>query len=133
MPETLLQVTRPTEFSLERLAAAPLVINYILTSEVTIQTTVIGDARNIASVAIIDGSVTVWSTTLTQASPNAETPYALQLGSIKIDAGAGLHLTIPTSIQNGNVVLEATIEQASNPPQPFAAQVASWPLTGSAS
>ena len=99
MPETLLQVTRPTEFSAEAAAAAPMVISYILTSEVTIQTTVIGDARNIASVAILDGSVTVWTTTLTQAAPDSETPYALVLCRFKIDAGAGFHLTIPTSLQ----------------------------------
>lgn len=130
MPETLQQVTRPTEFSVEQAGAAPLVINYILTSEVTIQTTVIGDSRNIASVAIIDGSVTVWTTTLTQAAPDAETPYALQLGSIKIDAGAGLHMTIPTAIQNGSVMFNATIEQGGTS-TPFASQVASWPLSSS--
>ena len=132
MPETLLQVTRPTEFSAEAAAAAPMVISYILTSEVTIQTTVIGDARNIASVAILDGSVTVWTTTLTQAAPDSETPYALVLGSIKIDAGAGFHLTIPTSIQNGSVMMDATIEQQGTK-TPFGSQVASWPLSGSSS
>ena len=132
MPDTLLQVTRPTEFSAERAAAAPLVISYILTSEVTIQTTVIGDARNIAMVAILDGSMTVWTTTLTQAAPDSETPYALQLGSIKIDAGAGFHLTIPTAIQNGSIMMDATVEQQGTG-TPFAAQVSSAPLSGSSS
>jgi hypothetical protein len=128
MPETLLQVKGPSEVSQEQLAAAPLVINYMLTSQVTIQTTVLGDARNIATVSIIDGSLTMWSTTLTQAAPNATTPYALVMGTVTIDAGAGFELTIPTSVQNGSVMFNGTIVQAGNS-SPYAAQVSSWPLT----
>lgn len=128
MPDTL-QVTAPTEFTPKAAAAAPLVINYVLTAEVTIQTTVIGDQRNVASVAILDGSLTVWSATLTQPAPDAETTYALVLGSIKIDAGAGVELTIPTAIQNGSVMFQATIEQQGTS-TPISAQIASWPLSG---
>ena len=130
MPETLLQVKGPSDNGAQQVAAAPLVINYMMTSQVSIQTTVLGDARNIATVAIIYGSLTMWSTTLTQIAPNATTPYALVMGSVTVDAGAGFQLTIPTSVQNGNVMFDGTIVQGSNPPTPYAAQVSSWPLSG---
>jgi hypothetical protein len=83
----------------------------------------------VASVAILDGSLTVWTATLTQPAPDAETTYDLILGSIKIDSGAGFHMTIPTAIQNGSVMFEATIEQQGTK-TPISAQVASWPLSG---
>lgn len=128
MSEAVLQHTSAgTE---AELGAGPLVFNFPLTPDVTIQTTVLGAARNIAAISILNGSITMWSTTLQQTFPEARTTFPLQIGDLKIDAGADFKLTIPTETRLGQVVFSATLE-SNGVRQPFAAQVSSWPLSSS--
>jgi hypothetical protein len=128
MQDTL-QVVTPTEFSAETVGKGPMKITYYLSAQVTIVTSVIGDARNIASVTIMDGTATAWSGTMVQATPDIDIPYALQLSSVKIETGASFHLTIPTGLQNGNVMMHATIDQQGTS-TPVNVQIASWPASG---
>lgn len=117
-------------FAAAAAAGAPLVINYILSSQVSITTTVTGDARQYATVAILNGSLTAWSTSLTQLSPTAELPYDIAAGQMTIKAGATFTLTIPTTLLPGSVFGQMTIVTPTNPKgQPVGITVASWPLT----
>lgn len=109
---------------------SPLVFDYILTPQVTIRTSVTGDARNIATVTIISGTVTVWAASMTQASPRAVTPK-LVMGDTTIEEGSSFTLTVPSTIQSGNVFFSGTIASGPNPPVPFQAIVAQWPLSSS--
>lgn len=116
----------------DRLAAAPIVITYYITSEVSIQTTVLGDARNIVSVAIMAGSITAWSGTMTQQFPELKTTFPVTIGGVTIETGAEFRLTVPTgppAPQAGQVFLQCTID-AQGTSQAFSAQIANWNLTG---
>ena len=112
----------------DRLAASPIVITYPLTTELSIQTTVVGDARNVATVAILAGSITAWSGNMTQVFPEVKTTYKVTVGNVSVEAGADFHLTVPTASQAGQVMLQCTLD-AQGTSQPFAGQVATWPLT----
>jgi len=111
----------------------PLSFTYYVTPQVTVQTNVFGDNRSNASVAIYSGSMQVWGATLTQLATTAKTPTELILGDATIAAGATFTLTIPTALQQGNVLLNAVIGSSSNPPAPVVAYVATWPLTSAPS
>lgn len=110
----------------------PVKFSYPLSPQVSVETVVTGTARNIAGVTIYDGSVPVWAGSMNQAAPTAEVPYQLLLGTMTIESGATFHLTIPTSSQIGNMVMSAKIASGPNPPQPFTAMVAQWPLSSTA-
>ncbi len=115
-----------------RLAAAPIVITYYLTTEISIQTTVLGEARNIASVAIMAGSITAWSGTMTQQFPEVVTQFPVTIGGVTIEKGAEFRLTVPTggpAPQPGQVSLQCVMD-AQGTSQPFSGQIASWNLTG---
>ena len=107
--------------------ASPLKIEFALSSEVTIETNVSGDARNIATEGIKQGTMTLWTTTLTQGTPTATTPYDIICGQMTINKGATFTLTIPTSDQLGNVVFSGTIVEPTGT-QPHTYMVATWPL-----
>lgn len=109
-------------------ASGPLKFSYPLSPSVFVNTDVFGDARNMCTVSIVNGSITVWAATLIQQNPVAETPK-LALGSITIEEGTSFRLTIPTQFQNGNVLMTGEVASPPNPPQPIAALVASWPLS----
>lgn len=113
---------------MSELGGNPLVFDYILTPQVTIRTSVTGDARNIATVTIINGTVAVWAASMTQASPKAVTPK-LVMGDFTIEEGATFTLTVPSTIQNGNMFFDGVTASGSNPPTPFQAIVAQWPLS----
>jgi hypothetical protein len=115
-----------------QLGAGPLSFTYWITPMVSVITNVFGDARNNASVTIYNGSVPVWSGAMTQGAPSVVIPYDLMLGTITINKGTGFFLTIPTQMQNGNVVMSGQVTTPPNPPQPFTAQIASWPLSSTA-
>ncbi|HEV3158266.1 MAG TPA: hypothetical protein VGZ00_13055 [Candidatus Baltobacteraceae bacterium] len=107
----------------------PLSFTYFLTPQVSIITTVTGDARNIASIQIASGSVVAYSASLNQASPTATVGYEVLIGDAVIAKGATFTLTIPTQQQLGNVVFSGRVGSGQNPPQPFTAIIATWPLT----
>ena len=118
-------------FSAEAAAAAPLTFTYPISAQVSITTTVSGDARQYATVGIVNGSALLWTATLTQFAPTAEIPYDVLAGQLTIKAGGMFTLTIPTNLQPGNVVANLVIATPTNPKgQPFQAMVAQWNLTG---
>lgn len=109
--------------------AGPLSFTFWISSTVSIVTNVFGDARNNATVTIYNGSLPIWSGTMTQASPTITIPFDLYLGAVIINKGMTFNLTIPTQMQPGSVVMSGMVTTPPNPPQPFSAQIASWPLT----
>jgi hypothetical protein len=118
-------------FSAEAAAAAPLTFTYPISALVSITTTVSGDARQYASVSIMNGSAMLWTTTLTQFAPTAQIPYDIIAGQLTIKANGTFTLTIPTNLAPGNVVANLVIASPTNPTgQPFQATVAMWNLTG---
>ena len=125
-------MTHEEIFSAELAAASPLVISFVLSSQLSIVTTVTGDARQNATVALVNGSVTLWSTTLTQFTPTAEIPYDIVGGPLTIKKGGGFTLTIPTAGQAGSVVASLTVVTPTAPQGiPFNATVATWTLSSS--
>jgi hypothetical protein len=118
------------EFSATAAATGALAFTYVLSGPVSITTTVTGDARQYATVGIVNGSLTLWSTTLTQLSPTAEVPYDVVAGQLTIKQGGTFTLTIPTTIQQGQVAASLMIATPTTPKgQPFAAAVANWSLS----
>jgi hypothetical protein len=109
--------------------AEPIVKTYNLNPVCEIVTTISGDARNIAQVEIKSGAETVYSGTMMQQSPDLKTQQDYVLGTFTLKAGAHFHLTIPTSLQSGNVVLKGESKSEDNPFAPFSAQVADWKST----
>lgn len=107
----------------------PLQFTFPLSPSVTVVTTVFGAARNQASVAIMSGTMTVWVGSMIQASPVAEVKQELRLGTLNIKAGTTFTLTIPTTMQNGNVFMQGELQSPPNPWQPFSAIIAMWPLS----
>ncbi|MBS1912332.1 MAG: hypothetical protein JST22_10130 [Bacteroidetes bacterium] len=107
----------------------PLSFTFPLSPSVTVVTTVFGSARNQASVAINSGSMTVWVGSMNQVATVATVNMDLFLGSLNIKKGATFTLTIPTSSQVGNVVMQAELQSPPNPWFPFSGIVAMWPLT----
>lgn len=102
---------------------------YWLTSSVSVVTNVYGDARNQVLVSLMYGSVLIWNGTLMQTAPTLVINTELIDGSLKISRGATFTLTIPTEIQPGGVFLQIEVLSPPNPLTPFAALVASWPLS----
>ncbi len=115
-------------FDLKNLAAGPLVFTFPITASVSIVTTVTGDSRQYASVAVVYGSMSLWSGTMTQLAPTITIPYDIVAGEITIKEGGLFTLTIPTSMQNGSVAANLMIKSATQE-VPFTATVASWPLS----
>ncbi len=110
-------------------AAGPLQFTFPLSPSVSVVTNVFGDARNNASVTIMSGSMPVWVGSMNQVSPIATVPTELKLGSLNIKAGTTFTLTIPTTMQNGNVLMQGEIQSPPNTWQPIIAIIAMWPLT----
>ena len=101
--------------------------DYDLTPELQTRTHVVGDAKNGAQVDVYDGTVLVASVSMTQASPVAVIPHEVVLGSARIASGATFTLTIPTPLQLGQVVLQASFQSQGGPLTPFASAIATWP------
>jgi hypothetical protein len=119
--------------TVESLAGAPYQTSYWLTTDCEIQTTVTGDARNVATVAIKYGTLIMWSTTLTQTDPTHATSDDLIIGSTTLKAGLSFTLTIPTSQQSGNILAQGSLSHAGQKPLQFSLYVATWQLASSGS
>lgn len=113
------------------MSSSPIVKTYNLGPVGVITCTISGDDRSTVLVTVSAGSTQVYSTTLTQAMPDATTSEPLIIGSMTVESGAKFHLTIPTSAQQGSVSLNCKIKSGDNPSTPFSAQVAKWSLTDS--
>jgi hypothetical protein len=116
----------------EAIVAAPLKFNYWITSDIDVTTTVSGTARDMAAIGIWYGSQEMYTTTLLQTDPTHTIPLDLIMGSVTIEKGATLTLTVPTQNQNGNVVFAGDLRHQDQPPLPFRLYVAQWPLTSAA-
>lgn len=112
------------------LASNPLVFDYIVTPQVTIRTSVTGDARNIATVNILNATVSVWAASMTQAAPKATTPK-LVMGDFTIEEGAQFTLTVPSTLQDGNMFFNGKVQSGPNDPTDLQVIVAHWPLSSS--
>lgn len=127
----LLAVDPLSEEATELSTAAPITILYHLNTELVVETSIVGDARNIVTVALRHGASSLWSVTMTETAPVAKTTYAIRIGSLEIEKGATFEMTIPTSGQEGQpgqVFMEATIK-VHGAEQPFSAVVATWTLS----
>jgi hypothetical protein len=116
------------QLTIESLASAPLVITHQVSGLSVVQTTVTGDARNVAAVAILSGTKIVWSETLTQDLPDYTIPFDVDGGDVCYQHPTSLTLTVPTEMQQGSVLMSTTFTRPYQKPQPFAAYVATWPL-----
>lgn len=102
--------------------------DYNLTPELRTRTRIIGDAKNGAQVDIYVGTVLVASVVMTQASPVAVITHEVILGSARLASGASFTLTIPTPLQQGQVVLQASFQSQGGQLTPFAGAIATWAL-----
>lgn len=114
--------------TIESLATGPLVITHQVSGLSLVQTSVSGDARNVAVVAILSGTKIVWSETLTQDLPDFTIPFDVDGGDVCYQQPTSLSLTVPTENQIGSVLMSTTFTRPYQKPQPFSAYVATWPL-----
>src|ERR1700722_20377189 len=113
--------------TLEALAGAPLTFNYFLAPGIDFQTTVTGENRDNATVAIIFTNTPMWMGTLTPGLPSEKFP-TLSLGDLTITEGQ-VSLTPPTSSTEGFVLLTCTIKRRGQEPVPFSGIISKWPLS----
>ncbi|MFT6502967.1 MAG: hypothetical protein ACJASQ_003099 [Crocinitomicaceae bacterium] len=103
-------------------------IVYQLSATLSVVTIPIGDAKNNASVFIYDGSMLLYTTTLTQAAPFLKYDSEIILGSSKIEKGMELTLQIPSSLQYGTLTMNAIFSTLNVPATAINSLVASWKL-----
>lgn len=118
-----------SELTPQSLTSGPLKFSSPLGAQASVDTTVTGDARNIATVGIYSGSMPLWSHTLTPMDPEAVVPYPLTIDNLTLE-DAKFFMQIPTTQQQGFVQFQVTLKTPHDPSgQPFSASVAQWPLT----
>jgi len=101
---------------------------YQLTPTLTVVTKPLGTAKNSASVTFYNGSLLLYTVTVTQTAPVIVCPYNLVLGTLQIEQGMQLTLQIPSSLQPGSIFLQATFSDLNIPSTTFSATVATWNL-----
>ena len=106
----------------------PLSFTFLLPGGASIKTDVSGEARNVATVSLCSGAVVAWSATLLQAFPDATLATDLQLGSLGVRKGASFMLTIPTTLQLGQVFAQAVFLYGGGC-QHLGSDIATWELT----
>lgn len=97
-----------------------------LTPDLSAITTVRGAARTNVTVTLMAGSIAMYTLSVVQASPNAVITDSLVLGDIRIAPGASFALTIPTPLQQGQMIMSAQFQSRNIPPTKFAAAIAIW-------
>jgi hypothetical protein len=100
----------------------------IIMADLSTRTTVRGFQADMADVAFISGSLSLYTLVPTQLSPVQMTPFDIYAGSVFIAKGAKITLTIPTTIESGAISLNATVSSLNTPVHVVSGQVASWPL-----
>lgn len=101
---------------------------FMITGELSTLTTVRGFAGETVLFSFISGATPIASTTVTQFTPVATFPYPIIAGHTQIATGAVITLTIATTIQPGQLFLQATVSSQTVPPTPIASSVANWTL-----
>ncbi len=110
------------------LVASPDSLVFQLTPALTVVTKPLGTAKNNASVTFYNGSLLLYTITITQTAPIAVCSSDLILGTAKIDKGMQLTLQIPSSLQPGSVFLQATFSDLNVPPTNISSMIATWNL-----
>lgn len=100
---------------------------FFLSSELKAQTTVRGPTKSNVTVDLYAGSTLLYSVTMTQASPVAQIPQELILGDVRLAAGAKFFLTIPTELQQGQLLMQGQFQSRNIPPTSISANIAMWP------
>ncbi|HVZ37955.1 MAG TPA: hypothetical protein VHI13_01665 [Candidatus Kapabacteria bacterium] len=108
----------------EDLIYAEHVVN--LTPDLEAVTTVRGASRTNVSVVLLAGTVPVYTLSVNQVSPTATISDSLALGDVRIASGATFILTIPTTEQLGQLVMQATFQSRNIPPTSYSAAIAVW-------
>lgn len=108
---------------------SPLKFSYDLGNQGKIKTTVSGDNRDIAIIEVYNVNTLLYSVTLNNIQLNATTADDIVIGSLKIQKGATFQMTVPSNYQSGQVQFNCMLKSGANDPTPFAAQVATWPLS----
>ena len=105
-------------------SSGPVVMTYVLTPTLSVRTTVVGDSRTTAVVAIYDGYTAIYSATLTPSSPTVSRPGALPTSSgITIDLESLGFNAVPDGMSF--VTMRAEISRDGTT-TPFIAQIAAW-------
>lgn len=101
--------------------------SFFLSPVLKAQTTVRGLTKANVTVDLYAGSVLMYSVSLNQASPVAQIPDELVLGEVRVAAGAKFILTIPTELQQGQLLMQAQYQSRNTPPTSISADIATWP------
>jgi hypothetical protein len=117
---------------IEAVASGPLEITYSLGPQGSVKTTVTGNARNVATIVIYNGSSSIYSGSMDQVAPDLMVPDVLLIGDMEW-SNMSFHLSIPSAEQNGYVFMKAEIKDSTHPPRRFQAQIAMWQLSGEVS
>jgi hypothetical protein len=110
--------------------AEPIVGDYstVLTSELTTLTTVRGAQANYAEFGFYLSGTLLAQTVATQFASEQTFTNAIVAGSTRIDPGAKITLSIPTTIAPGWLLLQATFASSTTPPTRISAAIANWTL-----
>ena len=110
-------------------------LSYNLTPAVQIQTVVTSQGastNNVATISIINAGTVMWTQVLVQASNVGVTPE-IKIGSgsaqVVIYAGSSFTLTVPTSLQSGNIFANLTYDNGDNKGIQLQNLLYSWTLT----
>jgi hypothetical protein len=104
------------------------VLSYDLGTVCTVKTIITGENSDIATVNLYYVNTLIYTVTLTPVTPSATTSDSLIIGSLLINKGARLSMTVPSRFQKGGVMLRCVIKSDDHNPASFSALVASWNL-----
>jgi hypothetical protein len=105
-------------------SAGPLSFTFPLTPDLSLVTTVYGNALSDATVTVVTGSVPLDVVTLDPESPVGSFLFPIEVDGVTIDQGQ-LVLTAPSGPSPGSVLIQATVT-ANGQEIPLSAQIASW-------
>jgi hypothetical protein len=105
-------------------SAGPLSFAFPLTPDLSLVTTVSGNALSDATVTVVTGSVVLDVVTLDPESPVGSFLFPIEVDGVTIDEGQ-LILTAPSGLNPGSVLVQATVT-ANGQVFPLSAQIASW-------
>jgi hypothetical protein len=110
--------------------ASPVIGDFvaILTSEFSTRTTVRGPAANLAEFQFYQGTTPIAQAEVTQFAPVQVFPDAIVSGGVRIEPGAQITLSIPSTITPGWLFLQATFSSTTTPPTRISSSVANWSL-----
>jgi hypothetical protein len=101
--------------------------NFIISSELSARTTVRGFDRLYATVELFAASELLQQFSMTPSAPTSIAQTNLQIGSVIVYQGATFKLTLPTSIQTGQVFMSGSFQSTNTPKTPIAQTIATWP------